>query len=150
MATNAQMVFDHAMDLMDERNETTGMTDTSDTKEYKQRTLGILNMLRGEVYRYSDTFRGSAVGFRPIVKRIEDFDEDIMLDDYICQTVLPYGLAAHLLIDENPTSANFFQTRYEELLRQAVLGMPSASEDIVDVYGPNGGIFPYNEFSMWG
>lgn len=149
MATTALEIFEHAMDLMDERNESTGEISETDTREYKNRTLGILNILRGEVYRFSDTFHGGAAGFRPIVKRLTDFDEDVMLDDYICESVLPYGLAAHLIIDENPSSASFFQQRYEELLRQAVFGMPSVSEDVVDVYGPIGGLNPYNEFSRW-
>ena len=51
---------------------------------------------------------------------ISDFDTPINLDDYIAQTVMPYGLAAHLLIDENPTVASFFQQRYEELLDKLV------------------------------
>ena len=55
MATTAQDVFDAAMGLIDEVNESTGSTDTADTKEYKQRTLLILNMLIGELYMYSDT-----------------------------------------------------------------------------------------------
>lgn len=148
--TTAQRVFDLAMGLMDEVNESNGATDTSDTREYKNRTLLILNVLRGELYPYSDTFDNSADGFRPIVGVIEGFDTPIDLDDYICQSVMPYGLAAHLLLDENPTSANYFQSRYEELLAKLSRGLPVMSEDIVDVYGSsNGGIEPYNEFSRW-
>lgn len=150
MATTPQDVFDQAMYLMDESNENTGATDTTDTREYKNRTLGILNTLRGELYPYSDTFDSTGdPGIRPIVKRLEDFEEIIDLDDYICQTVMPYGLAAHLLVDENPTSANFFHQRYEELLNKLARGLPSMSEDVFDIYGARGGINPYNEFSRW-
>lgn len=148
--TTAQRVFDLAMGLMDEVNETNGATDTADTKEYKNRTLFILNILRGELYPFSDTYDNSEAGFRPIVGEISDFNSPIDLDDYCCQSVMPYGLAAHLLVDENPTSANFFQSRYEELLMKLSRGMPVMSEDIVDVYGGGrGGIEPYNEFSRW-
>jgi hypothetical protein len=150
MATNAQWIFDTTMGLIDEVNEQTGSTDTTDTREYKVRTLFILNTLRGELYPYSDTFKDIEPGKRPIVSIIENFDDDIDLDDYICQTIMPYGLAAHLLMDENPTSANFFQQRYDELKMGLMRGYPSnGSEDIVDVYGPRGGISPYNEFSGW-
>lgn len=149
MATNAQRVFDLTMGLMDEVNETSGATDTSDTREYKNRTLFILNILRGELYKYSDTYVDDEPGIRPIVSVIENFEDNIDLDDYICQTVMPYGLAAHLLLDENPTSADYFNQRYQELLMKLERGLPAESSDIVDVYGPCGGIYPYNEFSRW-
>lgn len=147
--TTAQRIFDLAMGLMDEVNESTGATDTSDTREYKNRTLFILNILRGELYPYSDTFKAAEDGKRPIAKPIEDFATAIDLDDYICESVMPYGLAAHLLLDENPSSAGFFQQRYDELKQLLARGLPAESEDVVDVYGSRGGIEPYNEFSRW-
>ena len=148
MATNAQQVFELAMALMDELNESSGQADTRDTKEYKNRTIPILNVLRGEVYPDSDTYaRDVEQGKRPICPIIINFTDDIYLDDYICQTVLPCGLAAHLLMQEDPTGANFFQQRYEELKAMLARGMPSESVDIVDVYG--GGYFHHNEYGWW-
>lgn len=146
--TTGQDVFDAAMGLMDE--VLNGLTDTGDTKEYKDRTLLILNVLVGELYPYSDTYNIENDGVRPIASPVTDFDTGIGLDDYICRTLLPYGLAAHLLLDENPSAASFFQQRYEELFRRLQAGgPPGGSEDIEDVYGANGGISPYNEFSAW-
>lgn len=143
--TTAQNVFDTTMALIDEVNESTGATDTSDTREYKQRTLAILNLLRGELYPYSDTFEKGEGKTRPIVKIITDFNEPILLDDYICQSVLPYGLAAHLLLDENPSAAGFFNGRYNELKAMLQRGLGGVSEDITDVYGG----LKYNDFSRW-
>lgn len=143
--TNAQEIFDTAMGLIDEVNETSGSTDTADTKEYKLRSLYILNLLRGELYPYSDTYAAQEAGKRPIVGPIPDFTSPIGLDDYICQSILPYGLAAHLLLDENPSAAGFFQQRYEELKRQLAAGLPRESEDIRDLYGGIG----HGEFSRW-
>ena len=148
MATTAQRVFDIAMGLMDELNDA-GQTDTADTKEYKDRTLLILNALRGELYPYSDTWAVAETGKRPIVAVIANFTDNIGLDDYICQTVMPYGLAAQLLLTEDPSAAGFFQQRYEELLSKLRSGLPVESEDIYDIYGSNGGVEPYNEFGMW-
>ena len=145
--TTAQRVFDIAMGLMDEVNETTGATDTSDTREYKVRTLLILNALRGELYPYSDTFPTPENGKRPIVGVIEAFGDVIDLDDYICQTVMPYGLAAQLLADENPNVAGFLQQRYEELRDGLARGLPQEAGSIEDVYGVLW--HPYNEFSRW-
>lgn len=142
MATTAQQVFDIAIGLMSA--DTNGQTETSDTLEYKNRTLLILNALRGELYPYSDTYARSEDGTRPTTLPISDFDTPINLDDYIAQTVMPYGLAAHLLIDENPTVAGFFQQRYEELLNK--LGnAPQDFEQIVDVYGGIG----HSEGGRW-
>ena len=147
--TTAQRVFDIAMGLMDEVNESTGNTDTSDTREYKVRTLFILNALRGELFPYSDTFSVEEPGKRPILAVIQTFTDVIGMDDFICQTVMPYGLAAHLLLDENPSAASFFMQRYEELREQLAKGFPGVSEPIEDVYG-DGMSHPYNDFARWG
>lgn len=144
--TTAQRVFDLAMGLMDEVNETSGGTDDADTREYKVRTLLILNALRGELFPYSDTYSAEEPGKRPILAVIQSFDQVIGMDDYICQSVLPYGLAAQLLLDENPDSASFFQQRYEEMRMNLAKGLPQQSESISDVYGI---VSPYNEFSRW-
>ena len=144
--TNAQRVFEIAMGLMDEVNESTGAADTSDTREYRVRTLYILNALRGELFPYSDTFEIAEPGKRPICPVIMDFEGVIHLDDYICQSVMPYGLAAQLLLDENPSAAAFLQQRYEELRDKLARGLPSVSESIVDVYGI---ATPYNDFGRW-
>ena len=144
--TTAQRVFDITMGLIDEVNESSGATDTADTKEYKVRTLLILNALRGELYPYSDTYTVQPQGERPIAAVIGDFETPIPLDDYISQTVLPYGLAAQLLLDENPSAASFFQQRYEELRNGLAKGFPTGSRAIVDLYGIG---TEYNEFSRW-
>lgn len=153
--TTAQRVFDLTMALMDEMSET-GATDTADTTEYKNRTLNILNVLRGELYPYSDTYLGDLYHDsdmylddeswkRPIAVVIQNFTDEIALDDYICQSILPYGLAAHLLLDENPSSASFFQQKYDELKAGIARGMPKTSEDIEDIYGG----FSHCEFGRW-
>lgn len=134
-----------AMHLMDEVNESTGAADTNDTKEYKNRTIPILNILRIECFPASDTFAVVTPGKRPICPEIRNFTDEIGMDDGICQGVLPYGLAAHLLLDENPSVASYFQQRYEEALMRARIGLPAVSEDIVDLYG---GI-EHGQFARW-
>lgn len=143
--TNAQWIFEKTMHLMDEVNESTGATDTSDTKEYKNRTIPILNILRVECFPASDTYQVTEPGKRPICPEITDFQSAIGLDDGICQGVLPYGLAAHLLLDENPDVAAYFNQRYTELLLQHKNSIPTAAEEIQNLYG---GI-EYGQFSRW-
>ncbi len=106
--TTAQRVFDLAMGMMDEVNETSGATDTSDTREYKVRTLLILNLLRGELYPYSDTYFVASPGNRPILEPIKTFEDIIGMDDYICQSVMPYGLAAAPAPGREPHSGGVF------------------------------------------
>ena len=146
-------VFQRAITMMDELNDN-GEYNYEDTKEYQDRTLSILNILQNELYPYSDTYPKYTEwdkGRRPILLPLANLSTSIDLDDYCAGTALPYGLAAHLLIDENPTSAGYFQQRYDELKMALMrgVGKTSASEDIEDCYGPIGGLYPYNEFSRW-
>ena len=145
MSTTAQNVFDLTMAAIDELNEN-GRSDTSDTREYKNRTLQILNILQGELYIYSDTYKQGAKGKRSIAIPILNFTEPIAdLDDYICRTVLPYGLAAHLLMDENPNVASTCLQRYEELKGKLMAGLNTGSEDIIDLYGG----LAHCEYAYW-
>ena len=143
--TTAQWVFEKTMFLMDEASESFGQADTAQTLDYKNRTVPILNVLRLECYPCSDTRQQAEPGKRPVCPEITSLDEPLPLDDYLCQCVLPYGLAAHLLLDENPPLASFFQQRYQELLRAAHTSLPTGSEDIIDLYG---GV-EYGRFARW-
>lgn len=129
--TDARKVFDLAIHLMDEQYELTGETHTVDTKEYEYRTLSILNVLRHELFPYSDTFERGKDGKRYICPEITSFDQVIDLDDAIAQGCMPYGLAAHLLLGENDTMAAFFNQRYEELVYKIGAKRMAQWEDII-------------------
>lgn len=144
--TTAKDVFDIAMSLMDEVNGATGATETADTREYKNRTLLILTALRGELYPFSDTYPEAEAGKRPVCGTIDDFNSPIGIDDVLCQTVLPYGLAAHLLLDENPAVASFFIQRYAELLTQLSRRLPTGAGSIENLYGA----IEHGEYGYWG
>ena len=107
--TDGQWIFEHAIGLMDSGDEATGVMDAMSTRAYKHRALGILNILGQECQGYS--LEGE---WAPLA----DFETALPLEDGLCQGVLPYGLAAHLLLEEDPAAANFFQQRYEELLER--------------------------------
>lgn len=128
--TDANWVFDRAIHLMDEQNEMNGETRTVDTEEYRYRTLSILNVLRHELYPLSDTFETLSDGKRAIVPLLTDFEQPIDLDDAIAQGMMPYGLAAHLLLGENDSMASFFNQRYEELKYSIGAKKPAVWEDI--------------------
>lgn len=113
--TDGNWVFRKALCLMDEEPE-----------DFQDRVVGILNVLRHEVYPYSDTFEIGRVC--PEVKNMEQI---LDLDDAIAQTVLPYGLAAYLLVGEDDTMAAFFLQRYSELLREIGRRKTAGWEDVV-------------------
>lgn len=150
--TTMKDVFDLTMGLIDEVNENSGETDSTDTREYKTRTPLILQVLRGELYPISDTYAIATNGKRPICPPLPSFKEDatlgteIGLDDFICQTILPYGLAAHLLLTEDSASAAFFNQRYQELIAQFRSSIPTGFEAIENVYGYGN---EHGEYSRW-
>lgn len=142
---SVQAVFDKAMFLIDAQNESSGETVNADTTEYRVRTIGILNTLLDEVYPASDTFKLGADGYRPALDDLKSFSDTLDLDARIVREVLPNGLAAKLLSEENPTLANYFQQCYEEALAQARYSRPADFEDIALPYG---GI-EYGDFGHW-
>lgn len=144
---SVQGVFDKAMYLIDAQNESTGSTDNSDTIEYKVRTIGILNNLIDDAYPASDTFAIGEDGKRPALDDLTSFSDEIRMDPYIVRSVLPCGLAAKLLSEENPTLADFFWQLYEQRLAKARAGVPASFESIEDGL-PYGGI-EYGEFARW-
>ena len=133
--TNGDWVFDRAIHLMDEQNETNGKTRTQDTMEYEYRTLSILNVLRNELYPYSDTYEIRSDGKRAVPQELKSLEQPIDLDDAICHSVMPYGLAAHLLLGENDSMASFFNQRYMEMLNQLKSRATAVWEDIPFYFG---------------
>ena len=141
MNITVQQIFDQAIHLMDEQNETTGSTMTVDTSEYKSRTISILNTAIPRLYPYSSNFDRTVSG-RPASKILEsgdyanpDFTQVIMLDDDLCLGLLPFYLAAQLLSGENEALAAWFMTQYRENLNDFKRNIPASFEQISTPYG---------------
>lgn len=132
-----QDVFDAAMGIMDELGQT-GQAQTADTQEYAYRTPAIMNMMVGEI----NMLLGKTEDWLPITS-LEDFVPTA--DTNFALSAMPYGLAANLLIDENPSAASFYQQRYEELRAFWLARQKAEISSIENLYG---GI-EYGEFSRW-
>ena len=130
-------VFDAAMGIMDELGQT-GQAQTSDTQEYEYRTPAIINMLVGELHM----LLGNRDNWLPVTS-LDDMVPTA--DTNYALSALPYGLAANLLIDENPTAASFYQQRYEELRAYYLARLRAHMGAIENLYG---GI-EYGEFAHW-
>ena len=137
-----QQVFDAAIHMMDEQSETSGATSTTDTQEYKFRTLSILNTVMPALYPYSDTFWDTGTG-RPVCPvltvaadlRKPDFTQVIPLDDALALGVLPYALAAHLLSGENESLSAWFLDRYVQVFGDIRSKIPESFAPIPTPYG---------------
>lgn len=159
MAITAMDIFERAMHLSDNGDETNGNFDTIDNREYKYRVVPIINTIINEVYPYSDTCTSTA-GKRPVHDFLTSINDEINLDNY-CVEVLALGLAAKLFTDENGTIANYYQQEYERRLGELKRGgIPSGAEAIEDVYSggyydedgtyhTNTGYYPWNHFGFW-
>lgn len=136
-----QQVFDMAIHLMDEQNESTGATETVDTQEYKFRTISILNSVMGALYPYSGTYRAGKSA-RPAPRQLmvdnyqnPDFEQTIPIDDVLAMTCLPYYLASQLLSAENETLSAWFMNRYRETFNDLRSRIPAEFESISMPYG---------------
>lgn len=137
-----QQIFDMAIHLMDEQSETNGGTETTDTQEYKFRTLSILNAVIPLLYPYSDTFDASGTG-RSVCPMLTvpddhskpDFTQKVPLDRTLAQGVLPYALAGHLLSGENQELSNWFMNQYEQAFVDLRSKIPGTFEPITAPYG---------------
>lgn len=136
-----QQVYDMAIHLMDEQNENSGETMTEDTKEYKFRTISILNSVIPALYPYSGDYTDEGSG-RPTCRQLyaddykaPDFEQPIPLDDVLSLALLPYYLAAQLLSSENDVLSNWFMSRYRDTLYDVRNKVPASFEPISTPYG---------------
>lgn len=118
MTVLAQQVFDMAMTLIDEVSET-GNLAIENPEYYKTKAKSFLTSLQTELLPLTQ---------EPEV--ITTLEQPLLLPDRLSLLVLPYGLAAHLIITEDPNTASFFNSRYDELKRR----IPTSSVAIEDVY----------------
>lgn len=129
-------IFNCAMALMDELSSE-GEAQTVDTKDYKNRTPAIVNQMVAEHHMLTGEGGGWVAA-----EELEDF---VDVEDAYAVGVMHYGLAAQLLVDENPSAANFYQQRYEEMRNIYVSRRQSEICAIENLYGIN----EMGRFARW-
>ena len=132
-----QKIFDMAVHLMDEQNESTGATETVDTEEYKYRTISILNGVIPALRPYSEKpwkDRTAAILYAEDYKNPR-FNQEIPLDDTLCASLLPLYLAAMLLSGEDEDRSALFMNRYERVFLDIRNKLPAEFESITPIYG---------------
>lgn len=130
----AQTIYDITMALMDEMLDS-GAVDVNSTKDYLARTPGILTILQTEVIIQQKNLGANVETLDAITKMTDEVD----LDDDICMGVLPYGLAARLLGQEDASLSNYFSSLYNQKLYEGAKTSDSKyiakQIDREDVYG---------------
>ncbi len=117
----AQDVFNLTMKLIGEV-ESTGAINPTNTDEYAAQTPAILTIGQMEI--------AEKEGIAPLPGEISSLSDTLVISDKSALTILPYNLATHLLLEENPAIANFYSQKYEELKRD----IPASETLITDVY----------------
>lgn len=81
-------------------------------------------------------FDGSIrIVYHPVPTLITALTDTLQIDDVTARKVMTYGLAAHLMLNENPEHAAFFNGRFEELKAEESKKPPAPTEKITDLYG---------------
>lgn len=120
MAT-VQEVYDAALAIMHEPDDT----------NYYSRVEPLVNTLIGQCWQMSAEYdTGRRDMWTPVTAKT---DEIIGIDQNIALSVMPYGLAALLYLDEDAARANSWWQIYQETLADSRRN-PAAFEPIVDVY----------------
>ena len=119
-------IFDLSMSLMDEKKDNKNMnkepeSDYETNPDYIARTPGILTILQTQVITFLRRF-GQDIDYNDPLKTMDD---EVELEDSICQEVLPYGLAARLLGQEDRYLSSYFSDLYNSNLN----GIKDALDD---------------------
>ena len=117
---------------MDERKND-GNVDVNSTKDYLARTPGILTILQTEIIMELKRV-GAKVSS---LDEVKNMTTDIDIEDDICFGIIPYGLAARLLAQEDTTLSNYFSSLYDNAFNRylSTYNQKAEHEDREDVYG---------------
>lgn len=124
-------VFTITMAMIDEML-TSGQLDESAVAEYRAKAPSILTMLQNELIGIDNRYRKREDYIYPVP--IETLDQAFQIDDIKASTLLTNGLAAHLMLHEDKTLANFFEQRYEEMKGMFLKPTPRTPEAREDKY----------------
>lgn len=124
-------VFTITMAMIDEML-TSGELDAEATAEYRAKAPSILTMLQNELVGIENRFRKKEEYVYPVP--IESLDQTFQIDDIKASTLFTNGLAAHLMLHEDKTLANYFNQRYEEMKAMFLKSMPRTPETREDKY----------------
>lgn len=120
---SARDAYEIALALMDEG----GSGSPAPEPGMAERALKIINALRAEIL----SLLGGCADYAPL----ESLDSELRGQSAaFALGALPYGLAAHLLIDEQSAMSAFYHERYAELIHAFAARQKAVSEDVKNLY----------------
>lgn len=135
--TTVQQIYDMAIHILDEQSESSGITMTEDTAEYKFRTISILNSVIPALAPFSSEY--DPLDPPPALDwsdyKNPDMDQIIQLDDRLSLPLLPYFLAAKLIQTENESLAALCMNQYNTTLQDIRSRAPATFEKIPISHG---------------
>lgn len=100
--------------------------------DYTARVPALINTLLGQCLPADNRMRlGQEQPLREAIPRVHALGDTIDLNEALCLLVLPYGLAALLVLDEDAARAGFFHNTFLETLE---LFRRSGAMAILDIY----------------
>ena len=123
-----QDIFERAMDLCALRSGEGSIP--ADTKDLKARSVGLLNVLMGELHGVEEHLTGRIC---PYVC-IHSLEESIPLCDGLCNGVLPYRLAALLVAEEDRELYELLTSHGEQAIKTLLTRGVSRRHNILEVY----------------
>ena len=124
-----QDIFERAMDLCALRSGEGSLP--ADTKDLKARSVGLLNVLMGELHGVEEQLTGRIC---PYVC-IHSLEESIPLCDGLCTAVLPYRLAALLVAEEDRDLYQLLTSHGQQAVKELTTRGVSRLHPILEVYG---------------
>ena len=88
------------------------MNMSKDDADYEDATVvGMLQVMANEVLDVSDSIKACA-GKTAVLAALSDLQDDLPLADKVCTSVLPYGLAAKLALEDDSAMASYWNSEY--------------------------------------
>ncbi len=135
--TTVQQIFDMAIHILDEQSESTGATVTTDTDEYRYRSISILNSIIPVLAPFSSEYdvTDPPMPLDTSDYKTPDMEQMIQLDDRLSLGLLPWFLAAKLIQTENEALSALCLNQYREAFQQLRDHSPGTWQKIPTSYG---------------
>ena len=105
--------------------------DQDNAGDYRETALILLNLMMPELHELNNNMRiAGGLSEREEILSLGDMTGDIDLDERIVREILPFGLAAKLVLDDDLTKASYFNNEFIEkkstLARTSVVSITDA------------------------
>lgn len=120
------------MTVQDVYNSALAIMNEDSDQSYETRVIPLVNSLIGQCWQMSEDYD---TGSRAIWEPVDSMDDEIIgIDQHIALSVMPFGLASLLYLDEDSIRANSWWQVYQDGLVDARRS-PAKFKGIEDVYG---------------